>query len=60
MASFDGRHPNVPLAEDRFDMLGWNVYMAIEQAARGHLLLSMMPDENEDQSEDTISRFVRI
>ena len=28
------------------------LHMAPEQAARGHLLLSMMPDENEDQSED--------
>ena len=52
VASFDGRHPGVPLAEDTFDILGWNVYMAPEQAARGHLLLSMMKDYNDDQIED--------
>lgn len=52
VASFDGRHPGVPLANDTFDMLGWNVYMAPEQAARGHLLLSMMKDDNEDQIEN--------
>ena len=48
VASFDGRHPGVPLANDTFDVLGWNVYMAPEQAARGHLLLSMMNDNNDE------------
>jgi dTDP-4-amino-4,6-dideoxygalactose transaminase len=52
VASFDGRHPGVPLAEDKFDMIGWNVYMGPEQAARGHLMLSMTKDENEDQEEN--------
>ena len=50
-ASFDGRTPGVPLSEDPIDMLGWNCYMTPEQAARGHLLLSMMADFNEDQVE---------
>ena len=52
VASFDGRHPGVPLSEDYFDMVGWNVYMAPEQAARGHLLLSVMKDYYEDQIEN--------
>lgn len=52
VASFDGRHPGVPLSEDKLDMLGWNCYMTPEQAARGHLLLSMAKDFNEDQEEN--------
>lgn len=50
-ASFDGRHSGVPLSEDKFEMIGWNVYMTPEQAARGHLLLSMANDYYEDQKE---------
>lgn len=51
IASFDGRHPGVPLSEDKLEILGWNCYMTPEQAARGHLLLSMTKDNNEDQEE---------
>lgn len=51
IASFDGRHPGVALSEDYFDLIGWNVYMAPESAARGLLLLSMMKDHYEDQIE---------
>ena len=50
-ARYHGRNP-IDHREDTFDMLGWNVYMAPEQAARGHLLLSMMKDNNEDQNEN--------
>jgi dTDP-4-amino-4,6-dideoxygalactose transaminase len=61
IASFDGRHPGVPLVEDDFSMIGWNCYMTPEQAARGHLLLTMAADFNEDQKEDPpypdLSRF---
>lgn len=52
VASFDGRHPGVPLSLDQFDLLGWNVYMTPEQASRGHLLLSMASDYYPDQIED--------
>jgi dTDP-4-amino-4,6-dideoxygalactose transaminase len=52
IASFDGRHPGVPLSEDNFEMVGWNCYMPPEQAARGHLLLTMMKDYNDDQTEN--------
>lgn len=51
-ASFDGRHPGVTLSEDNFDMVGWNCYMTPEQAARGHLLLTMAADNPADQKED--------
>lgn len=51
VASFDGRHPGVQLSEDSFDILGWNVYMTPEQAARGHLLLTMAEDYYPDQEE---------
>ncbi len=52
IASFDGRHPGVALADEKIDMVGWNCYMTPEQAARGHLLLSMTKDFNEDQEEN--------
>jgi dTDP-4-amino-4,6-dideoxygalactose transaminase len=52
MASFDGRHPGIALADDEIEMVGWNCYMTPEQAARGHLLLSMAKDFNEDQEEN--------
>jgi dTDP-4-amino-4,6-dideoxygalactose transaminase len=38
-ARFDGRR-EVPLQEDTFDMLGWNMYMTPEQALRGIQLFS--------------------
>lgn len=34
--------------EDNFDMLGWNMYMLPELAARGLLLMQAFPDYNED------------
>ena len=52
MARFDGRHERVPLHEDQFNILGWNVYMMPYDASRAHLLLSMMKDYYEDQEEN--------
>ncbi len=43
MARFDGRNP-VPLKEDNFTMLGWNVYMQPSDAARGLQLLQALGD----------------
>ena len=37
---FDGRREK-PLSEDNFDMLGFNMYLTPEQAARGLVLLSL-------------------
>lgn len=41
LARFDGRQP-VPLNQDNFTMLGWNLYMEPSQAARGLQLFDMM------------------
>jgi len=38
-ARFDGRH-EIPLQDDNFDMLGWNMYMTPDQAVRGIQLFS--------------------
>ena len=38
-ARFDGRR-ELPLEEDEFDMIGWNMYMTPDQAARGIMLFS--------------------
>lgn len=42
-ARFDGRSP-VPLLEDNFTMLGWNMYMQPGDAARGMQLLQVLGD----------------
>ena len=38
-ARYCGRNEK-PLMEDKFQMLGWNMYMTPEQAARGLLLMN--------------------
>ena len=38
-ARYCGRHEK-PLMEDTFDLIGWNMYMTTEQAARGILLMN--------------------
>jgi dTDP-4-amino-4,6-dideoxygalactose transaminase len=43
LARYMGRH-EVPIEQDKFEMLGWNMYMTPEQAARG-LLLSLSPQD---------------
>ena len=50
-ARFDGRH-EVPLPEDSFDMIGWNMYMEPEQAARGLWRMGSIPEDNPDQIEE--------
>ena len=40
-ARFDGRDP-LPLQQDNFTMLGWNMYMEPSQAARGIQLLEII------------------
>lgn len=42
-ARFDGRDP-VPLSQDNFTMLGWNMYMEPANAARGLQLLQALGD----------------
>ena len=44
-ARYCGRH-EVPLMQDNFEVLGWNMYMTPEQAARGLLLMNDIRDLN--------------
>jgi dTDP-4-amino-4,6-dideoxygalactose transaminase len=46
-ARFDGRR-EVPLEDDSFDMLGWNMYMTPEQAVRGLQLFSTIDQKGLD------------
>lgn len=46
MARYMGRH-EVALDEDILEIIGWNMYMTPEQAARGLLLMSNVKDYNE-------------
>lgn len=46
-ARFDGREP-IPLQEDNFTMLGWNMYMPPADAARGLQLLQALGDRELD------------
>lgn len=50
-ARFDGRSP-IPLSEDNFTMLGWNLYMSPEQAARGIQLFEVLRQKYPDGMED--------
>lgn len=61
-ARFDGRSP-IPLADDSFDMLGWNVYMTPDQAARGLQLFELTKHKEladlkvEDQGYPDLSKY---
>lgn len=44
-ARFDGRTEGVPMAEDNFTVLGWNMYMSPDQAARGLWLFDMIKNK---------------
>lgn len=50
-ARYCGRN-EVPLMEDNFDVVGWNMYMLPEQAARGTLLMSHVKDFNNHKKPD--------
>jgi dTDP-4-amino-4,6-dideoxygalactose transaminase len=50
-ARFDGRSP-IPLAEDNFTMLGWNMYMQPADAARGIQLFEVLRQKYPDGMED--------
>jgi len=45
LARYGGRH-ELPLVEDHFTTLGWNMYMTPEQAARGLTLAAHLEDHN--------------
>lgn len=44
-ARFDGRR-EMSLKEDNINMIGWNMYMTPEQAARGLMLFDLVKNEN--------------
>jgi dTDP-4-amino-4,6-dideoxygalactose transaminase len=46
-ARFDGRR-EVPLEDDTFDMLGWNMYMTPEQAIKGIQLFSTIDQRGQE------------
>lgn len=50
-ARYDGREGK-PYPEESIDMLGWHAYMTPEQAARGMLLMDMLPECPADHRED--------
>lgn len=50
-ARYDGREGR-PYPQEEISMLGWHCYMQPEQAARGLLLLDVLPDGLADQEED--------
>ena len=50
-ARYEGRR-GVPYPEEKFDMIGWNMYITPEQATRGLILMLDMPDDNPDLIEN--------
>jgi dTDP-4-amino-4,6-dideoxygalactose transaminase len=48
MMRYEGRHNDIPYTEDKFGLIGYNMYMTPEDAARGLILMSHTPKENED------------
>lgn len=51
-ARYEGRSEGVPYHQDDIDMLGWNMYMTPEQAARGLALLQNHPRDAKDIPEN--------
>lgn len=51
VARYDGRQGK-PYHMEKISMMGWHCYMTPEQAARGLLLLDIMPGDFDDLTED--------
>lgn len=49
-ARYEGRSEKF-YTEDNIQMLGWNMYMTPDQAARGLMIMQSIPQHNEDQYE---------
>ena len=49
-----GRHPHDKIfySEEEFDVMGWNMYMPPEEAAKAYLILEKLPNTNEDAGGD--------
>jgi dTDP-4-amino-4,6-dideoxygalactose transaminase len=48
VAAFEGRHLEDPYDKDEFELIGWNMYMTPEDAARGILLFDQLTEEHPD------------
>ena len=48
VARYEGRHIDMPYDKDEIEMLGWNMYMPPEQAARGIQIFKDLPEKNKD------------
>jgi dTDP-4-amino-4,6-dideoxygalactose transaminase len=48
MMRYEGRHNDIPYTGDKFGLIGYNMYMTPEDAARGLILMKHTPKENED------------
>jgi dTDP-4-amino-4,6-dideoxygalactose transaminase len=50
-----GRHPHEKTfyTDESFEVMGWNMYMHPEDAAKGYLIFKQLPDFNEDAGGDT-------
>ena len=48
VARYEGRHIELTYEDDSFDMIGWNMYMPPEQAARGIMLFEECAEQNGD------------
>lgn len=59
LARYEGRQEIPYMEQESFDVIGWNMYMTPEQAARGHVLLGFLGDENilENQYPDLSKKF---
>jgi dTDP-4-amino-4,6-dideoxygalactose transaminase len=50
MMRYEGRHNTVPYEEDKFGLIGYNMYMTPEDAARGLIIMNQVPRVNEDSN----------
>ena len=48
VARYEGRHIEIPYDQDEIELVGWNMYMPPEQAARGIKIFENLPQENAD------------
>ena len=56
IARYEGRHHEIAYKDDTFNMIGWNMYMTPEQAAKGLELFEKVKDYNLDQDSSKTCR----
>ena len=52
LARYEGRDLSYDYTEQDYKIIGWNMYMTPEDAARGILIMDQLPLENEDTHND--------